>query len=343
MTPRTVTRQAPLSTGFSRGEYWSRLPFLFPGDLPDSRIELGSPALQADSLLLRHQESASSHTHVHTSTHTHIHACTHIHVCTDIYINTCICTYTCMHAHMCMHIYTSMCIYMNTHVHMHTYAHTHLCTNTQTCAHIHICIYTYIHVYTHTYNTPVYTHIHVYIHICICVCIYLSLTSFPTFGIYPSFHGVDAFSEFLCQPSSLRSDSFRNKSLEKADDISMLTALSSGSSLSSVSTLHKDLQSRLSFKPGLDLKALRVPGERSHNPDPGKHRLCRTKGLGVSNTGKNRCFRMLPSGLPVNAQLPPGITAPQSWLVPWGGSLKMGLGLSIFTESQKTREASVWT
>ena len=297
MTPRTVTRQAPLSTGFSRGEYWSRLPFLFPGDRPDSRIELGSPTLQADSLLLRHQESASSHTHVHTSTHTHIHACTHIHVC----------------------------------------------TYTQTCAHIHICIYTYIHVYTHTYNTPVYTHIHVYIHICICVCIYLSLTSFPTFGIYPSFHGVDALSEFLCQPSSLRSDSFRNKSLEKADDISMLTALSSGSSLSSVSTLHKDLQSRLSFKPGLDLKALRVPGERSHNPDPGKHRLCRTKGLGVSNTGKNRCFRMLPSGLPVNAQLPPGITAPKSWLVPWGGSLKMGLGLSIFTESQKTREASVWT
>ena len=35
---------------FSRQEYWSRLPFPFPGDLPDSGIEPRSPALQADSL-----------------------------------------------------------------------------------------------------------------------------------------------------------------------------------------------------------------------------------------------------------------------------------------------------
>ena len=34
----------------SREEYWSGLPFPFPGDLPNPRIELGSPALQADSL-----------------------------------------------------------------------------------------------------------------------------------------------------------------------------------------------------------------------------------------------------------------------------------------------------
>ena len=32
-TPRTVAHQAPLSTGFSRQEYWSRLPFPSPGDL----------------------------------------------------------------------------------------------------------------------------------------------------------------------------------------------------------------------------------------------------------------------------------------------------------------------
>jgi len=35
--------------GFSRQEYW--LPFPSPGDLPNTEIEPGSPALQADSLL----------------------------------------------------------------------------------------------------------------------------------------------------------------------------------------------------------------------------------------------------------------------------------------------------
>ena len=48
-TPRTVGHQAPLSMGFSRQEYWSRLPFPSPGDLPSPEIEPGSPALQADS------------------------------------------------------------------------------------------------------------------------------------------------------------------------------------------------------------------------------------------------------------------------------------------------------
>ena len=51
VTPWTVARQAPLSVGFSRQEYWSGLPFPYPGDLPDPGIEPGSPALQADSLL----------------------------------------------------------------------------------------------------------------------------------------------------------------------------------------------------------------------------------------------------------------------------------------------------
>ena len=50
-TPWTVARQAPLSMGFSRQEYWSGLPFPSPGDLPDPGIEPWSPALQADSLL----------------------------------------------------------------------------------------------------------------------------------------------------------------------------------------------------------------------------------------------------------------------------------------------------
>ena len=46
----SVTRQAPLSMGFSRQEYWSGQPFPTPGDLPDPGIELASPALQVDSL-----------------------------------------------------------------------------------------------------------------------------------------------------------------------------------------------------------------------------------------------------------------------------------------------------
>ena len=49
--PQTVARQAPLSMEFSRQEYWSGLPCPSPEDLSDLGIELGSPALQADSLL----------------------------------------------------------------------------------------------------------------------------------------------------------------------------------------------------------------------------------------------------------------------------------------------------
>ena len=48
VTPWTVAHQAPLSMGFSRQEYWSGLPFLSLGDLPDPGIKPGSPALQAD-------------------------------------------------------------------------------------------------------------------------------------------------------------------------------------------------------------------------------------------------------------------------------------------------------
>ena len=37
--PWTIAHQAPLSMGFSRQEYWSGLPCLPPGDLPDPGIE----------------------------------------------------------------------------------------------------------------------------------------------------------------------------------------------------------------------------------------------------------------------------------------------------------------
>ena len=44
-TPWTVPCQASLSTEFSRQEYWSRLTFPSPGDLPNPGIEPASPAL----------------------------------------------------------------------------------------------------------------------------------------------------------------------------------------------------------------------------------------------------------------------------------------------------------
>ena len=38
-TPSTVARQAPLSMGFSRQEYWSELSCPLAGDLPNTGIE----------------------------------------------------------------------------------------------------------------------------------------------------------------------------------------------------------------------------------------------------------------------------------------------------------------
>ena len=49
-TPWTVAHQVPLSMEISRQEYWSGLPFPFPGDLPNPEIKPRSPTLQADSL-----------------------------------------------------------------------------------------------------------------------------------------------------------------------------------------------------------------------------------------------------------------------------------------------------
>ena len=48
VTPWTAAYQDPPSMGFSRQEYWSALPFHFPGDLPDPGIEPRSPAWYTD-------------------------------------------------------------------------------------------------------------------------------------------------------------------------------------------------------------------------------------------------------------------------------------------------------
>ena len=50
VTPLTVTHQAPLSMEFPRQEYWSRLLFPSPEDLPNPGTETVSPAFQADPL-----------------------------------------------------------------------------------------------------------------------------------------------------------------------------------------------------------------------------------------------------------------------------------------------------
>ena len=49
-TPWTAAHQARLSIEFSRQEYWSGLPFLPAGDIPDPGIEPGAPTLESDTL-----------------------------------------------------------------------------------------------------------------------------------------------------------------------------------------------------------------------------------------------------------------------------------------------------
>jgi len=48
MTPWIVAHLAPISMGFTRQEYCSGFPFPSPGDLPNPRIELASPALAGE-------------------------------------------------------------------------------------------------------------------------------------------------------------------------------------------------------------------------------------------------------------------------------------------------------
>ena len=61
VTPQIIAHQAPLSMGFSQQEYWNGLPFPLLGDILKPGIELDSPALQADSLLLSHWGSPNKY------------------------------------------------------------------------------------------------------------------------------------------------------------------------------------------------------------------------------------------------------------------------------------------
>ena len=61
MTLWAITCQATLSMEFSRQEYWSGLPFLSPGDLPNPGVEPGSTTFQADSLPSEPSGKPSNH------------------------------------------------------------------------------------------------------------------------------------------------------------------------------------------------------------------------------------------------------------------------------------------
>ena len=66
-TPWTVAHQAPLSMGFSRQEYWNKLPFPAPGDLPNSGIKPHLLSLlhwQKDSLPLSHLQTTTERSHM---------------------------------------------------------------------------------------------------------------------------------------------------------------------------------------------------------------------------------------------------------------------------------------
>ena len=54
-TPWNVAYQAPPSMKFSRQEYWSRLPFPSPGDLPDPGVEPESLHCRQTLYHLSHQ------------------------------------------------------------------------------------------------------------------------------------------------------------------------------------------------------------------------------------------------------------------------------------------------
>ena len=58
-TPWTGALQALLSMEFFRQEYWSRLLFPPPGDLPNPGIESRSPTLQTDSIPTEPQNPGS--------------------------------------------------------------------------------------------------------------------------------------------------------------------------------------------------------------------------------------------------------------------------------------------
>ena len=79
--------QAPLSMGFSRQEYGSKLAFPSPGDLPDPRIKPTSSALTGKSFTTEPPGKPSTYMCVY------VYVCTYVYVCAYIYM----CVYMCIH------------------------------------------------------------------------------------------------------------------------------------------------------------------------------------------------------------------------------------------------------
>ena len=65
-TPWTVACQSPLSMGFPRQEYWSGLPFSFPGDLPDPVFKPASPALASRFFITERPGKPQKNTYIIT-------------------------------------------------------------------------------------------------------------------------------------------------------------------------------------------------------------------------------------------------------------------------------------
>ena len=73
----TVAHQAPLSMGFFRQEYWSRLPCTPPGALPDLGIYFLTPGSNSLLFCLLHWQAASlvlapPEAHIYVHVHRHV-------------------------------------------------------------------------------------------------------------------------------------------------------------------------------------------------------------------------------------------------------------------------------
>ena len=154
VTPWTGARQAPLSMGFPRQGYGSRLRFPTLGDLPDPRIEpisLVFPALAAGFFIT---ELSGKPSLQRLCVHTHTHRHTDTQLLWEALASKAMCTHTHRHTHscsgkttlqrLCVHTHTPLLQegsggsgqqvvlespphfkgYMCTHTHTHTHTHT---------------------------------------------------------------------------------------------------------------------------------------------------------------------------------------------------------------------------
>ena len=83
-TPWTVACQAPLPMGFSRQGYWSGLPFLSPGDLPDPGIRPG--LLHCRQILYQLSYEGSLHLYLYLYLYLYISISIYIYIYLEVYL-----------------------------------------------------------------------------------------------------------------------------------------------------------------------------------------------------------------------------------------------------------------